>query len=655
MITLGMRLSLRFPKEFLSISPGYYMVQRDEESTNDDMQSLVRFYWNLTAEGALDFIRSAIPVLNRSQLFFKLKVLNDPAQFTRCDAAVIYIRKGDYHLVSELLSKIVYPKVVASLRQGTPVFTKTLVAGVGLAEDPGQGESFGMHRCRLLADGLIRAYEQGKRSFDERLQVVVERFTEEGISLEKPFLNPGSSDSYKFQPKLEPQLLDSYDMSRPVRTDSTSGVFLDTADRIGQHLLQKAIWHGNRCNWLGAVTKKLSSTIGRPGMAYGALGPELYAGTSGVALFLTELYVATGDAAIRRLALASIRQALSRLDAISPLNRLGLFTGWCGIAFAAARVGTLLGEDELMERASQLLQRSMNECQAKHEFDLLSGSAGAIVALVTLQDILNDASFLDFAVRLGDELLDTADKDGIGYSWKSVSDRDQHNLTGLSHGTAGAGYALLELFQATGDSKYHTAADEAFQFERYWFDPSEGNWPDFREEPSSIKRNQRPLSFATAWCHGAPGIALSRLRAYTILGDKMCKAEALTALQTTCRMVEMTLPSAVGNFSLCHGLAGNAEVLLYGDQVLRIEWADGSAYALKVANVGIESYGARDLAWPCGTELGETPDLMLGLAGIGYFYLRLHNPTIPSLLLLQPEGFSNRQGSPITLPGRVAL
>jgi lantibiotic modifying enzyme len=34
---------------------------------------------------------------------------------------------------------------------------------------------------------------------------------------------------------------------------------------------------------------------------------------------------------------------------------------------------------------------------------------------------------------------------------------------------------------------------------------------------------------------------------------------------------------------------------------------------------------------------GETASLMLGLAGIGYFYLRLHDPEgIPSVLIIRP-------------------
>src|SRR5262249_27256716 len=152
-------------------------------------------------------------------------------------------------------------------------------------------------------------------------------------------------------------------------------------------------------------------------------------------------------------------------------------------------------------------------------------NAGAIAALVVLLNILNDASLLDFAVRLGNELLQTADETDAGCSWKSAAPPTHRNLTGFSHGTAGVGYALLELFQATGDSKYHRAAERAFDYERHWFDADVGNWPDFREEPSQGKRSKRSLSFATFWCHGAPGIALSRLRAYEILKDETCKAE----------------------------------------------------------------------------------------------------------------------------------
>lgn len=643
-IASGMQLRLRFPKEYLSISPGFYMASGDEPlDPEDSQQTLVRMYWNLTAEGAVPFVRHATSALNRAHLPFRLKVVNDPARFTRCDAAVVYVPKSDYEAAAEVLEKV-YPKVAISLRQEIPALTKPLASGIGLAEDPGQGESFGQNRCQLLAEGMIRAHEQGKKSAKERLQAVADRFAEDGISLEAPFLNPGSSDDYDFRPwRFHKQIQPSRDTVRASHSaPSSETLFLSTADGIGQRLSQEAVWHGDRCNWLGAEPVEQSRMRGQPRLTYRALGPELYSGTSGVALFLAELHAATGDAAARRTALGAIRQSLARVDAVPPTNRLGLYIGWVGIAFAAARVGIVLGEDELLGHAIQQLRRSAGESRDEHEFDLMSGHAGAIAALVVLCDVLNEASLLDFAAQLGDGLLRTADKTDAGYSWKSFGFPKQRNLTGFSHGTAGVGYALLELFRATDDSKYLRAAEQAFRYERHWFDVAAGNWPDFREEPARGGRGKRPLSFAISWCHGAPGIALSRLRAYEVVRDETCKDEATTALRTTREMIERRLRSGIGNFSLCHGLAGNAEVLLYGYQVLGQNQAHLSELAYDVAYDGIQRYATRGHSWPCGTGGGETPSLMLGLAGIGHFYLRLHDPAAPSILIPRRESFSTR-------------
>src|SRR5262249_33566341 len=151
-----------------------------------------------------------------------------------------------------------------NLKQGTPTFTKPLAEGVGLAEDPGQGDSFGLHRCQLLADGMIRAYEQGKKSVYERLKVVEDRFAEDGISLEKPFLNPGSSDDYHFQPRRKQRSRLSHNTVKAPYTDPSTGAFLQTAHQIGQRLSQEAVWHQDRCNWMGTVPH--ISADGQPGM-----------------------------------------------------------------------------------------------------------------------------------------------------------------------------------------------------------------------------------------------------------------------------------------------------------------------------------------------------------------------------------------------------
>ena len=640
LIAPDMPVHLRFPKEFLDMSPGFYMVLSDKPLNMDDVQMLVRVYWNLTAEGAVPFVRMVTKLLNVTGLPFKLKVLRDPALFTRCDAAVVYILKRDYHDAAEILRRI-YTEVGTHLKPGVPIFTKPLAWGVGVAEDPGSGESFGQNRCRLVADAVIRTYEQSKKSMDERLQVLTDRFAEENISLAEPFLNPGSRDEYPFFPQLSRQLETLREARKVPHTNYGEETFLRTADELGWRLSREAVWHGNQCNWLGAEPMEGNYGEDGPGMAYSALGPELYAGTSGVALFLAELYAASGTSEARRTALGAIQQALGRTDALSLKSRLSLYTGGLGIVFAAARMGMILGEQELLERATQLLHECVRERQEEREFDLLSGDAGAIVAFLLIREMLDDATLLDLAVWLGDELLQKADDSGNGYSWRSPSLHYRHNLTGFSHGTAGVGYALLELFHVTSHIKYRAAAERAFEYERSWFNAVKGNWPDFREEGYQRKRNLHPQAFATFWCHGAPGIGLARLRAYEILNNATCRDEASIALNTTFASIETALHAGNGNFSLCHGLAGNAELLIYGRHVLGREWKDKSALACEVGEAGIEASKRQGGVWPCGVDKGETPSLLLGLAGIGYFYLRLHNPAIPSILILRPEDFSS--------------
>jgi hypothetical protein len=68
--------------------------------------------------------------------------------------------------------------------------------GVSLAEDPGTGESFGMHRCRLLADGLWWAWRAGRRGTAERLAAVGDAFERAGVSIEHPWRSPGPVTDY---------------------------------------------------------------------------------------------------------------------------------------------------------------------------------------------------------------------------------------------------------------------------------------------------------------------------------------------------------------------------------------------------------------------------------------------------------------------------
>src|SRR5690242_20533494 len=132
---------------------------------------------------------------------------------------------------------------------------------------------------------------------------------------------------------------------------------LEAAERLGERIAAEAIWSGERCNWVGAEPAERVAGRRLGALTHRALPPDLYAGTAGVALFLADLHAATGGPSARRTAIGAMRQAISRADAIPPDARLGLFSGWSGIAYAADRVAAAAAEPALADDARAVLAR----------------------------------------------------------------------------------------------------------------------------------------------------------------------------------------------------------------------------------------------------------------------------------------------------------
>jgi lantibiotic biosynthesis protein len=372
--------------------------------------------------------------------------------------------------------------------------------------------------------------------------------------------------------------------------------YLDIASRIAARLCRDALWSRGRCNWT-------ADFLENGGVAHGALVPDLYAGTCGIALFLARMAAATGERIFRITADAALRQALEKL----PMEAGGLYSGGLGIHYVAAEMDREIDADAVIRQAEP----------DRSELDLIGGSAGAIAVLLYLHRRSPNARLLEAAIEHGDLLLAEASKEEIGWSWKTME--AARNLTGFSHGAAGIGWALAELYAVTHEIRFRAAAREAFRYERSCWNPEERNWPDFREaEPE----------YPVLWCHGAAGIGFSRLRAWQILGDRELLEEARSALATVGE--NMASPQ---NYSLCHGKMGNADLLIHASQVLSEEaWLTPAQAA---ADEGFERFERRRVPWPCGLPgANETPDLMLGLAGIGHFYLRMADPAgTPTVLL----------------------
>jgi hypothetical protein len=182
-------------KEIRQLVPGFYVAigDGDPRDRRESKRPQVRLYWHLTAAAAIDYIRTVTRLLNAASIPFRTKVVCDPNLYIRADAGVLYIDKGDFERARPMIRET-YAQVRGGLRPETPLFTKSLAPGLGFAEDPRNGLSFGYSRSRLVARALWDAHQSGAADPEQRVEAVAHFFRREGIDPARPHLESGSAD-----------------------------------------------------------------------------------------------------------------------------------------------------------------------------------------------------------------------------------------------------------------------------------------------------------------------------------------------------------------------------------------------------------------------------------------------------------------------------
>jgi lantibiotic modifying enzyme len=411
-------------------------------------------------------------------------------------------------------------------------------------------------------------------------------------------------------------------------TRQAEHLFLEESELIGAKLCRSALWSGGRCYWEDdflEVVENKRSVVRRP------VAPDVYFGASGIALFLAALYSLAPEKQFRSAAEGSARLTLTQIDELDPRFPVGFYIGHLGIAFALMRLGEAFADENLITGALRVVRRVGERDDAAQGLDVLSGVAGAIPALLTLHEKYPDGPSLDLAVSYGERLVRHA-SEGDGDSLPAGAEDARPGArphTGFSHGDAGVAWALLELASATGEERFSAAAGKIFRAQRTWFELLRRRLRDREETPAQDRRH----SFS--WCNGAVGLAVSRLRAYELTREQIYRDEAETALTTT--LEALRRPGGGSDYSICHGIAGAGDAFMYAAEVLNeVGYRDA---AVEKGLEGIEQVRRKGLPWPCGSVWGgETLNLMQGVAGIGYFYLRLHDPVkTPPLAIILPD------------------
>ena len=415
------------------------------------------------------------------------------------------------------------------------------------------------------------------------------------------------------------------------------------SQNVANELIDLAFPDGmGRYEWLGM-------NMGWDGIKYyfGPIGPSLYSGSSGIALFLACLQHALKPSE----ELTRFRQIDTIIREITqPLVKLtemgdGVLNRWwrdqpLGMGGCGGVLLTLITLDRLAMRvpdgfesytalAQRLLQGlRQDRLETDRELDLLQGVTGLIGPLL----MLGDAISLEWALTAGNRLVEQQQESG---GWIVPSAQAKRPLTGWAHGAAGMATALAQLYHHTGERRYLWAAEQGLDYERQVFIAEVGNWPDFRG-------TQESSYFHLGWCNGAPGIALSRLCLMdTELWNRQAEEELATAIVTTAN-------ASLRRDYLCCGRFGLVAILRMAAERLGAPGLQAEEAAKRIELQALseaEASGGNFHLLGDGEGSMIEPGLMTGVSGIGMVLLNDWHSLATLQMILSGGLLPYRQGA----------
>lgn len=400
--------------------------------------------------------------------------------------------------------------------------------------------------------------------------------------------------------------------------------FINEAIDIARIIVERSIIDDGKMTWRPLIIDSISNRY-----QYKPIGYNLYNGKCGIALFLSALYYVTKDDKYKHLTLKCISDVLDILakpnsvEAIKGIGSLGIGAGdgISSIIYSLVKISYFLNDQGIITKAENAASLINEEMILSDYYDILGGSAGCLLGLITLYKENKNQNTLSLAKSCGNYLV--KNQKCLNGSTPTWYDNDNIPLMGFSHGAAGISYSLLMLYKLTSDEKYKKSAAQGIIFEQEYFDKLETKFKKRRDliDVSELK---------TSWCNGTSGIVLGRIGGISEYSNAKIQDEIAagidSVLKTNLHFVD----------HVCCGNFGRIETLLYYGHFnnnLRILGEVNNRTSILI-NKAHDRGGF--LIHPKIPKKFTTPGFFQGLAGIGYQLLRIANPyEIPSILLFE--------------------
>jgi type 2 lantibiotic biosynthesis protein LanM len=279
-------------------------------------------------------------------------------------------------------------------------------------------------------------------------------------------------------------------------------------------------------------------------------GMYLYDGIGGVAVFLAMALKSYPEAEFERIykmvskKLFHYTKSLLKDEEKSESSHTGAFIGEGSVVYTYLLLYKVTQRQIYLDYAKMHSEILFKKMETEKTSDFLSGLSGAVVVLLKLYRETGEERLLKAAVEQGERIWERAERQKTGYGFPGAMEGKA--LAGMAHGNSGYILAFSYLLEITGERCYQERIREFLAYENSLYSEKTGNWRDLRKEDSGRKD-------LNAWCHGAAGILLSRMKLKHLKEFRDC-AEVQRDME---RCVEaLRLCPETESVCLCHGLAG---------------------------------------------------------------------------------------------------
>lgn len=366
---------------------------------------------------------------------------------------------------------------------------------------------------------------------------------------------------------------------------------------IANHLCAAAKQTPNAM-WLNTTTNPIPLARETQAVSLQPMNPFLYEGVSGVAMFLFHAGLQLKEREITEVSEVLLKNCFKEVSASKNASASG-FTGLASLVYVVNHCRVFKPCFGPSDRHLRALVESIEKKIAREtSTDLLTGLSGTALALIPFVTRTKNKSGLKALKICSMRLTSSAknileDKGGLGGLSYS---------RGFSHGISGLAYALYRLAEFFHSGEMLELAEKLLLIEYGLV--VRGGWTD------EHKVNGNDLS---AWCHGAPGIALGLSAMKDIVNGNQ---ELALYLESA---IEETFGSDLGRSQcLCHGSVGNAMIMnrVAADRFQKSNVDFHRDLIEKLADQGFESLDAAQTL---------SCSLMTGITGIGAYLLDQNN------------------------------